>query len=78
MDKNKLTEKEKAMLWNMCNSIQNNGIKFLMDYETGLFHQSKELETWYNETKKEFKELQSLKDKLMSLENNNETQRKDK
>ncbi len=70
-----LTEKEKAMLWNMCNSIQNNGIKFLMDYETGLFHQSKELETWYNETKKEFKELQSLKDKLMSLENNLESKK---
>jgi site-specific DNA-adenine methylase len=63
-----LTNKEKQMLWNMCNSIQNKGIKFLMDYETGLFHQSKELEIWYNETKKEFKELQSLKDKLESKE----------
>ena len=62
-----LNKKQKRMLWNMCNAAQNQGVKFLFQYEGSLVMNqkpSKEVTQWYNETKEEFKELQAIKDLL--------------
>ena len=64
-----LNKKQKRILWNLCNNAQNQGVKFLFQYEGSLVMKqkpSKEVTQWYNETKEEFKELQKVKDFLFT------------
>lgn len=49
------------IIWTALNNAQNAGMKFLIQYESGLITKSPEIDAWYNETKKEFKVLQDTK-----------------
>lgn len=58
----KLTEKQ--IIWTALNNAQNVGLKFLIQYESGIIKKSSEIDKWYQETKHEFKVLQKAKEEL--------------
>lgn len=60
------TKKQRELLWQLINNAQGNAVKFFIKYESGMLikEPSKELTEWYEESKKEFKELQKVKEML--------------
>ena len=58
-----LYDEEKRLLWTIVNNAQYRAVDFLMKYESGIFKRE-ELKEWYDETLKEYKALQYIKEKL--------------
>ena len=58
-----LDDEEKKFLWAVINNAQYRAVDFLMKYESGIFKRE-ELKEWYDETLKEYKALQYIKEKL--------------
>ena len=61
MVKQQLSNKERRVIWTALNNTQGHGAKFLVQYEAGLIKKTPEMESWYNETREEFRILQDAK-----------------
>ena len=59
-----LTEYQAKLVCGVCNFHQDQCVKFLIQYESGMLDDSEELTYWYNETKKEYNALKGVKEQL--------------
>lgn len=59
-----LTEYQAKLLYTACNMSQGQVVRFLIQYESGMFDDSEALTNWYGEGQKEYMALRAVKEQL--------------